>query len=56
VDDRFLIQSGREIRTMEDWLLLAGPKEGIAQWAHGRSAMRALAPGYAADDQLYQRS
>jgi hypothetical protein len=39
VDDRFLIQSGREIRTMEDWLLLAGPKEGIAQWAHGRSAM-----------------
>src|SRR5687768_2871539 len=39
MDERFLIQSGREIRTVDDWLVYAGPKEGKAQWAHGRSAM-----------------
>src|SRR5918992_3725007 len=39
MDERFLIQSGREIRTVDDWLLYAGPKEGKNQWAHGRSAM-----------------
>src|SRR4051794_23324222 len=39
MDNRFLIQSGREIRTVDDWLRYAGPKEGKAQWVHGRSAM-----------------
>jgi hypothetical protein len=39
MDEHFLIQSGREIRTVEDWLIYAGPKEGKAQWTHGRSAM-----------------
>jgi hypothetical protein len=35
----FLIQSGREIRTVDEWLEFAGPKEGEKQWAHGYSAM-----------------
>jgi hypothetical protein len=39
VDEPFVIQSGREIRTVDDWLAYAGPKKGKAQWAHGRSAM-----------------
>ena len=39
MDEPFVIQSGREIRTVDDWLRYAGPKEGKAQWAHGYSAM-----------------
>jgi hypothetical protein len=39
VDDPFVIQSGREIRSLDDWLTHAGPKKGADQWEHGRSAM-----------------
>lgn len=49
MDDSFVIQSGREIRTETDWRDYAGPKKGQAQWAHGRSAMESarawLRPG-----------
>lgn len=39
MSDVFLIQSGREIASVEDWFQYAPPKRGERQWQRKRSAM-----------------